>query len=138
MYSPEREQTTWPEGHPDGQIPVGRPTKKERRWNYLCSLSLLIFFILIHALQAQMGIEALSFHSPLWVKIIVAVYALVNISVLITQAYLALRITRSLFTSPCARKKRTAPLWTIGEVLTTVVVTFGGQMIFRCYYLYYK
>jgi len=112
-------------------------TASERKQSYLHLIVFLAYSILLHATQAMVGIQALSFNSPLWVKVISGLYAIINICVILTQAYLGLRITNFWRRGMCPRTNKAMPEWTISEVATMLAVTFGGQIFFITLYLWY-
>lgn len=113
-------------------------TKTERRRSYLHLVVLLVFFVLFHAVQAKMGVQALSFNAPTWVKAISGLYALANICVVLTQMYLGFRATNFLFKGLYPRTNRSHPKWTDVEVVTILAVTLGGQIVFLLLYSLYK
>ena len=112
-------------------------TERERRRNYLWLLLLFVSFVLLHGVQAKMGIEALGFDSPIWAKMVSALYAAANICVIVTQIYLGFRVTRFVFTAPYPRMRRKGNDYSAKQANTMLVVTLGGQVIFLILYCWY-
>lgn len=113
-------------------------TSIERLKSYISILILLIFFVLLHTVQARMGIQALSFNSPIWAKAISGLYALANIFVVMTQLHLCFRTTRFFFVGLYPRRKRSYAGYSGDEMMTMLVVTLVGQIVFLSLYSLYK
>lgn len=113
-------------------------TAGARRQNYLYFMVFLAIFVLLHAVQACMGIETMSFDAPLWVRGIGAFYATVNICVSLTQVYLGFRATRFCLCAPYPRTVKKDDGFTDAQATAMVAVTLGGQILFLLLYLRYK
>ena len=113
-------------------------TMEERKRSYLRFVVLIIFFVLLHGVQAEMGIRALSFNSPLWAKAISGLYAIANISVVLTQIYLGFKATRFRFCAPLPRAKRKDDGYSSADALIMMAVTLGGQILFLFFYNWYR
>ena len=113
-------------------------TAVERRKSYLYILTLLVFFVLLHAVQARMGIQALGFNSPIWAKAISGLYALANVFVVLTQLHLGFRTTRFFFGGLYPRSKRSYVDYSGAEVEIMLAVTIGGQIVFLSLYSIYR
>jgi hypothetical protein len=113
-------------------------TKEERRSSYLQILGLLILFILFHVLQVNMGIKALEFNAPVWVKVVSALYAIANTCIVLTQIYLVFRTTRFYFCAPLPRMMREYAGYSDVQAVTMIAVTLGGQIIFLSLYYWFR
>jgi hypothetical protein len=113
-------------------------SETERRHTFLCLMGLLVVFIFFHALQARMGIQALKFESPNWAKLIFALYAIINISVVITQIYLCYRAIRFYVLAVFPQRKRGYNDYPAKESIKMVIVTLSGQFIFLSFYFLYQ
>ncbi|NTW13930.1 MAG: hypothetical protein HGA31_02770 [Candidatus Moranbacteria bacterium] len=113
-------------------------TSSERKRSYLALLALLAFYVLTHAVQAEMGTEILRQDSPIWAKVIAGIYAVVNTCVTLTQIHLCLRATHYLFLGHYPRIQRSVPEWSDAETKRMVSVTFIGQAIFLVVYILFK
>ncbi len=115
-------------------------TKEERRRKYLSVVILLSVNVLMHGAQAAIGIQALSFKTPLWAKVFMGLYTLTNISVVLAQISLVFRATGFCFRGPYSReKKRYRDVFSTSEIKTMWAVTVGGQIAFVFLYaLYYR
>jgi hypothetical protein len=113
-------------------------TAQKRRWNYLWLMLLLVFFVLFHGVQAQMGIEALSFDAPYVVKVVSALYAVANVCVVLTQMYLGFRATHFLFCAPYPRMQRRDRGYSAANTAIMFAITLGGQTIFCFLYNLYS
>lgn len=111
-------------------------TAVERRKSYLYILTILVFFVLLHVVQAIMGIQVLGFNSPIWAKAISGLYALVNVFVVLTQLHLGFRTTRFFFRGLYPRSKRSYIDYSGAEV--AMAVTLVGQIVFLSLYSIYK
>lgn len=113
-------------------------TASERRQKFLYLMAILVLFVLSHAIQAMAGIYALSFDSSFWAKAISALFAVVNVCVVLTQIYLGIRVTHFCICAPYPRVKRTGNNYSTVEVVTMFAVTSSGQIIFCLFYLWYR
>lgn len=113
-------------------------TREERQWSYAKLAGLLVLFILLHGVQMKMGIRALEFDSPIWAKVVSAIYAIANFCVVLTQIHLGYRTTRFFFRGLYPRVKRSYTEHSGTEVAIMLVVTLGGQIIFLSQYLWYS
>lgn len=113
-------------------------TREERLWSYAKFASFLVLFILLHGVQMKMGIRALEFDSPIWTKVVSAIYAIVNFCVVLIQIHLGYRTTRFFFRGLYPRAKRGYTEHSSTEVAIMLAVTLGGQIIFLSQYLWYS
>ena len=113
-------------------------TKERRRTAWLNLLALLIIFSLGHGKQVRMGIKICEYGVPVWVRAIGALYAMINASVILTQVYLAYRITRFYFRGPLPRMDRTYVEYSAAQTMTMTAVTLGGQILFGALYLWFR
>jgi hypothetical protein len=113
-------------------------TETERGRRYLHLVVIIAFSILLHAVQAKMGIQALNFNAPTWAKAISGIYALTNICVVLTQIYLGFRATIFSFKGLYPRTKRSHPDYTGVQVIVMLAVTLGGQIVFFLIYSSYN
>jgi uncharacterized membrane protein YhaH (DUF805 family) len=112
-------------------------TSRERRRNYIHLMVLLVLFILFHGVLAKMGIRALSFDSPMWVKVISVLYAIANICVILSQIYLGFRATHFFLKAPLRAGKNDCG-YSDAETVVMIIVTLGGQIVFFSLYLWYS
>ncbi len=112
--------------------------KFERRKKYLMLMILLMTFILGHAVQLNMGIQAMSFRSPVWAKVISFLYAAANFGVVLTQIYLTFRSTVFFFKERYPKRRRSYKECSYGEIFTMLIVTSLGQAVFFMQYSYFK
>ena len=109
------------------------------RWkNYAALMVVLLLFILLHGLQAKMGVEALNFSAPIWVRGVAGLYALINACVVLTQIHLVFRATYFSLAKPLAKEKRVYYCHSEAEKLKMIVITLGGQIVFLLIYILYK
>jgi hypothetical protein len=113
-------------------------TAIERRNSYLRILRLLAFFVLLHAVQTEMGIQALGFDSPIYAKAISGLYVLANVLVILTQLHLVFRTTRFFFSGLYPRSKRGYVGYSGAEMAIMLAVTIGGQIVFLSLYILYR
>jgi hypothetical protein len=115
-------------------------TKTERRRKYLSLVILLSIYVPVHVLQAVLGIQALDFNAPIWVKVFMSLYALINISVVLVQISLGFRATKFCFRGLYSQtKKKYNHVLSTSERRTIQLVTGGGQITFVVLYaLYYR
>jgi hypothetical protein len=114
-------------------------SKEERQTRYLRVMGLLIIMILIHVCLAWFGFEALSFHAPLWVKVVYVVYALTNSAVVLTQIYLCVRVSTFLGMDLYPHGIKNQHTWTISERRAMWGVTLGGNLVFFvCFFFYWS
>jgi hypothetical protein len=103
-------------------------------------LAVLGFFIVAHGYQAHMGTEIMLLSStPLLIKLVGFLYAGVNLGVVLAEMYL---VVRAIKIRSCNRYITRQPSvkysWGSKEMLTSVVVTLGGQLIFGAVYIIYN
>lgn len=113
-------------------------TVVERRKSYLRLVALLVLFVLVHGVQAGMGVQVLGFDSPIWAKAISGLYALINICVVLAQVHLGFRTTQFFFKGLFPRRRRSYVEYSGAEANVMCTVTLGGQIIFLLLYLLYK
>lgn len=113
-------------------------TQEERQWAYAKLAGLLVAFILLHGVQMTMGVEALEFDSPIWAKVVSALYAIVNFCVVLTQLHLGYRTTRFYFKGLYPKTKRGYTEHSGNEVAIMLAVTLGGQIIFLSQYSWFN
>ncbi|MEK7514468.1 MAG: hypothetical protein AAB587_01455 [Patescibacteria group bacterium] len=111
---------------------------EERRWSYVYLMVLLVLLTLFHGVLAKMGIRALSFDSPIWVKAISALYTITNICVILSQIYLGFRATCFFLRARENRAWRNDTGYSAAEAVTMIAVTLAGQIIFFSLYLWYS
>lgn len=68
---------------------------------------------------------------PMLLRTYVAIFALINACVSLTQTYLAWRVTRFMFTTqPFAKRLRPAPAYSTRESASMVILTTSGGLFF--------
>lgn len=113
-------------------------TKEGRRWYYAMTMALLVFLIVVHAVQALMGFQlAVLFHCPVWARMVGGIYAIVNASVILAQGHLAFRVTRFLLRGTYPRRPRRYDGYSSSELLKMGVVTVVGQAVVLAVYFHY-
>ncbi len=112
--------------------------KSERRQKYLSLMIFLVIFVLTHVVQLYAGIQAMSFHSPAWAKVISFLYAAANFGVVLTQTYLAFRSTVFFFKEKYPKRRRFYKEYSDDEIKTMFFVTLLGQAIFFIQYFFFK
>ncbi len=110
----------------------------ERANRYLWFMVVLVLYLLLHAVQAIIGINALGFNSPVWVKVICALYAFINACVVLAQFYLGYRVTRFNLGNTYPRTERSYDDHSDTEVLIMKIVTIGGQTVFLSLFFWYR
>lgn len=114
-------------------------TAVERRRRYLQTMGWLIVFALLHAGQATMGIYALGFNAPIWVKIIDVLYVAANVGVVIAQIQLCFRATRFFFRfrDLFSKTNRNYTDYSDAAAGMMVALTLVGQAIFLFPWFWY-
>ena len=112
-------------------------TREERRWRFGLCCVFLGLFIYFHMAQAWLGIRVLQHDAPTWAWIVSALYAAINLSVVIAQAHLAYRSTRFFLTGAYPRMHRAYARYSPVEALGMFIVTLSGQMFFMWQYKLY-
>lgn len=115
------------------------PTPTKRAINYLILIVLLAIYIIAHGYQAQLGLEAfLKFNSPPYVLFIFFLYSIINISVVIVQAYLAIRATMYMYKSHNYHISfKPHSFHSNSSTIIALLVTLAGQLIFCAFYFMY-
>ncbi|HEY1041378.1 MAG TPA: hypothetical protein VGE63_01495 [Candidatus Paceibacterota bacterium] len=110
----------------------------DRRNRFIPLAFLLIAFVFLHGLQAQLGIKGLGFSAPMAVKILFGLYTLINICVLVAHLYLLVRCTIFFLKKNMYPKvERTRKKSSDKQETLMLMVTVGGQAIFLSCYLTY-
>jgi len=91
---------------------------------------LLVFFILAHAIQAMIGIQAVGFNSSAWVKVIAGFFAFGNFVVILAQIHLYIRVKRFFYRGLFSKGKRSYMDYSKTQVVAMITTTAGLQAIF--------
>ena len=94
--------------------------------------------VILHAAQAALGIVALGFNAPVWVKIFMGLYALTNSIVTLAQTSLTFRAIQFYFRGLYSRgKKNYHHNISTSEWKTMMAVTWVGQTAFVLLFAFY-
>jgi hypothetical protein len=112
-------------------------SRKKRIVWYIVFMAVIVLSLIGHGAQAQMGLEAFQFHSPLWARAYSVLYACVNSCVVVVHAYLGYRTTRFLQRGRYPKSRRQYTHHSGGETATAFLVTMAGQLTFALQYIWY-
>lgn len=116
---------------------VQSTTWEVRKRYYIGFMILLTISIPVHGMQLLLGLIALGFNSPIWARIVSVLYALVNLCVILTQAYLGYRMIRFVSRQLYSQVKRNYIDYSFDKSLTMTAITLGCQLIFLLQFFLY-
>lgn len=106
-------------------------TWEEKLVRISLALLFLVFFIVFHYFQLEIGWEVYTKSSMIALQAIGIIYVVVNAAVIYTQGILSLRLLRVVVRSsqrnPCRLQYKP---YSLGYAMLSLVATFGGQAVF--------